>query len=155
MPVYTVASDVSKLDPVVLADDLRDLLVLAKTKFAALDGPETASTAGKWSALQIVGHLCDSAMNNQQRIVRLQMGATLDFPGYAQEEWVRVQRYDLRTWGEVVGLFFALNEHLAHTVECMDAAAFGHTWVLRGETYTLGFIVEDYVAHLRHHLRQL
>lgn len=155
MLIYTTPSDPTTLNPRTLAANLRAALVQAGRRFAALT-PETAASASgvdKWSPLQVVGHLCDSAMNNQQRIVRLQLAPTLELPGYEQEGWVRVQRYEARTWAEVTGLFFALNEHLAHTVEGVEATALTHTWMFDGEALTLGFIVEDYVAHLEHHLR--
>jgi hypothetical protein len=155
MAVYTTPSDLATLDPAVLAAKLRGALALAEAKFQTLSSPGVVAAEGKWSAQQVVGHLCDSAMNNQQRIVRLQLAPTLTMPGYEQEGWVRVQRYDDRSWDQVVGLFFALNEHLAHTVSVMDAAAFGNTWMVGGEAITLGFIVEDYIAHLEHHLRTI
>lgn len=155
MAIYTTPSDVTKLDPVVLAAKLRGVLSLAKVIFGGIETPDVPAAAGKWSAQQVVGHLCDSAMNNQQRIVRLQLAPTLELPGYEQEGWVRVQRYGERPWDEVVGLFFALNEHLAHTVAGIDPGALGHTWVFEGEALTLGFIVEDYIAHMEHHLRTI
>jgi len=153
MPIYTTPSDLSTLKPSDLAAKLRAVLAGARVRFAGIASPGTPSAPGKWSPQQVVGHLCDSAMNNQQRIVRLQLAPTLELPGYEQEGWVRVQRYEARTWAEVTGLFFALNEHLAHTVEGVEPEALMHTWMLGGEALTLGFIVEDYVAHLEHHLR--
>jgi hypothetical protein len=155
MLIYTTSSDPTTLNVSDLAGKLRAVLSEAKTRFAAIDAPSRPSAEGKWSPQQVVGHLCDSAMNNQQRIVRMQLARTLVFPGYEQEGWVRVQRYEGRTWDAVVGLFFALNEHLAHTVEGIDPEALGHTWMFEGEALTLGFIVEDYIAHLEHHLRTI
>jgi hypothetical protein len=155
MPIYTNPSDLATLDPVVLAAKLRGVLTLAKFMFGGIETPAVPAAPGKWSAQQVVGHLCDSAMNNQQRIVRLQLAETLVLPGYEQEGWVRVQRYETRSWDEVVGLFLALNEHLAHTVAGIDPKALGHTWMFEGEALTLGFIVEDYIAHLEHHLRTI
>lgn len=154
MPIYSTPSDPSTLQPAALAASLRSVLEDAKVRFAALADP-MAAAPGKWSAQLVVGHLCDSAMNNQQRIVRLQLAPTLELPGYEQEGWVRVQRYGERTWNEVTGLFFALNAHLAYTVEGVDPAALTHTWSFEGEALTLGFIVEDYIGHMEHHLRGL
>ena len=155
MPTYTTPSDLATLDPVVLADKLHGVLALAKAALAGLESPGVPRAEGKWSAQQVVGHLCDSAMNNQQRIVRLQLAETLVMPGYEQERWVRVQRYEARPWVSVVELFLALNEHLAHTVAGIDPRTLGHTWMLDGEALTLGFIVEDYIAHLEHHVRTI
>ena len=38
---------------------------------------------GEWSVKEIVGHLVDSASNNHQRFVRLQVADGLVFPDYS------------------------------------------------------------------------
>src|SRR5215210_9234074 len=69
---------------------------------------------GKWSPREIVGHLIDSAANNHQRFVRAQFQDDLVFPGYAQDDWVRAQRYDAEPWPLLVNLWRSYNLHLAH-----------------------------------------
>ena len=49
-----------------------------------------------------LGHLIDSAVNNHARFVRAQLQDDLVFPGYDQDGWVRVQRYDERSWPALV-----------------------------------------------------
>jgi len=154
---YTQPTDLAALDPVALAGQLRGIMAEVLPALEALS-PEAAAEApapGKWSTQQIIGHLCDSAMNNQQRIVRLQLQAELDLPGYDQEGWVRAQHYELRPWQDVLALWRVLNEHLAHTVEHADRASLAHVWRYEGQPLSLGFIIEDYIAHLKHHLRAL
>ena len=48
-----------------------------------------------WSIKEITGHLIDSASNNHQRFVRLQLLELLTFPDYGQDNihWVRIQNY--------------------------------------------------------------
>ena len=50
---------------------------------------------GDWSVKEIVGHLVDSASNNHQRFVRLQIDDDLVFPDYSRNnlDWVAIQRY--------------------------------------------------------------
>ena len=110
---------------------------------------------GKWSAKEILGHLVDSAGNNLQRIVRLSVSPTLDLPGYDGEGWVAMQHYSERSWSDVLALWHALNLHLAHVIAHVRKEDLGHVWRFEGEELTLGFIIEDYVAHLRHHLKEL
>ena len=153
---YQLASPVSQ-DPNAIAAALRDRIARAEHQFAAIS-PEAAArplAPGKWSTQQTVGHLIDSANNNLQRLIRLQLTAELDFPGYQQNDWVRLQRFDLLPWPEVVALWLALNRHFAHAIQHADAAAFSHIWLHDDERLTLGFILVDYIGHLDHHLRRL
>ena len=111
---------------------------------------------GKWSNKEILGHLIDSAANNHQRFVRLQLGPSINLPGYAQDDWVRIGRYQERPWLEIIDLWQAYNTHLASLIRSVDPAALKHVWHMPdGKTADLEFIVRDYVQHLRHHLEQL
>ncbi len=70
-------------------------------KLGAIDEERASEprAPGKWSRKQVIGHLIDSAFNNQQRFVRAQLGTSLAFPGYAQESWVATQAYQRRRPG--------------------------------------------------------
>jgi hypothetical protein len=157
MPAYTQPSDLNTLDPIALAAALRALIADAASFFAGISAEKAAEplAPGKWSVQQTVGHLIDSAANNTQRVVRLQLSAEIALPGYQQNEWVSVQHYASEPWDEVRTLWFGLNRHLAHAIEHADRHTFAHVWHLEGEDLTLGFIIEDYIAHLRHHLVRL
>ncbi len=154
---YTQPTDLAALDPGVLAGQLRSIVadVLPALEALSVEAAGQAPAPGKWSVQQTFGHLCDSAMNNQQRIVRLQLQPELDLPGYDQEGWVRAQHYELLPWHNVLALWRILNGHLAHTVEYVDRATLVHVWHYQGQSLSLGFIIEDYIAHLEHHLRAL
>jgi prephenate dehydratase len=122
---------------------------------------------GKWSPKQIIGHLIDSAANNHTRFVRAQFTEDLVFPGYEQDEWVEVQRYNDEPWEQLVALWKHYNFHLSHlmaavpealkqlprTKHNLDRIAF-HT-IPADQPVTLYYFMNDYVEHLRHHLKQI
>jgi hypothetical protein len=156
-PFYSQLLDPATLSPSAIADNLRTHIAKAQRQLDAMT-PEAAAqplAPGKWSTQQTVGHLIDSAANNLQRLIRLQLTPELAFPGYQQDEWVCLQRVDLEPWSEVLSLLLALNRHFAHAIEHADPNTFTHTWLFEGKHLTLGFILDDYIGHLDHHLRQL
>jgi hypothetical protein len=109
----------------------------------------------KWSKKEILGHLVDSAANNHQRFIRLQLEAEISLPGYEQDGWVRAGRYQHTPWADVIALWSAYNRHLATIIETFDPAALDHVWHAADGDATLKFIADDYVRHLKHHLRQI
>ena len=123
--------------------------------------------AGKWSRKQIVGHLIDSAVNNQARFVRAQMQQDLVFDGYDQEAWVGVQRYEQQPWVELVRAWQVYNAQVAAIMRNASQAEIdrarsphnldriGFKSLPPGAEATLGFLMRDYVDHLQHHVAQV
>ena len=157
MASYTQPSDPATISPATLSASLRNQIATAEPLLRAIPSETAAQplAPGKWSTQQVIGHLIDSATNNLQRIVRLQLQPEIDLPGYQQDGWVRVQRYDQLPWSEVVALWAALNLHLAHVIRHVEPAHLTRVWLYGENRLTLGFIIEDYNAHLEHHLRGL
>ena len=126
--------------------------------FAGVDETRTAKRPdpAKWCAREVLGHLIDSACNNHRRFVLGQSSDLRKFDGYQQNEWVERQHYDRVPWRDLVVLWTSYNRHLAHVIGCAPGEALSHTAESPdGNRVTLGFIMEDYVTHLRHHLGQL
>ena len=153
---YTQPTDLSRLDPVELSEQLAATLRDAVPWLVTLSNADASipEREGKWCAKEVIGHLTDSATNNLGRIIRMQI-APENLPGYAQESWVRLQHYREREWAEVLALWFALNEHIVWTIRHIDSRALANEATVAGNPITLGFLIEDYIAHMRHHLRNL
>ena len=109
----------------------------------------------KWSKKEILGHLIDSAANNHQRFIRLQLAREIGLPGYEQDNWVRLNQYQRTPWTDIIALWSAYNRHLATVIESLDDAALAHVWRSPDGNVTLEFIATDYVRHLKHHLDQI
>lgn len=110
----------------------------------------------KWSKKEIIGHLIDSACNNQQKFVRTMQQPHLDFVGYRQDFWVALQKYNDANWSHIIDIWVAYNRQIAHIIKHVDPSVLSHTISIEGsEVFTLQFIMTDYVEHLKHHLRQV
>lgn len=112
--------------------------------------------AGGWSWKQVLGHLIDSASNNHQRFVRAALQGALDYPGYDQQGWVRVQAVEEAHWPSLITLWASYNRHLAHVIAHLPPAKLESACRIgSNEPVTLQWLAEDYLRHLLHHLRQL
>jgi len=154
---YASETEVALLDPAELSERLAAVLRSAMPWLVTLSEAEASvpEKEGKWSAKQVIGHLIDSAVNNLGRIVRMQIESGQSFSGYEQMAWVRLQHYAEREWAQILALWFALNEHVAQTIAHVDRARLANRGVVEGDAVTLGFLIEDYVAHMEHHLRAM
>lgn len=121
----------------------------------------------RWSKKEILGHLIDSAYNNHQRFIRGATQADLRFDGYDQEQWVVRNAYQERSSEDVIATFFSAQHHLAHAIatipdHILDRQTSEHDFhkmamrqVPAGSPRSLGFLIEDYLYHLVHHLKQI
>lgn len=137
---------------------IRQIVSLEKKRLRAMPAAKVSAqpAPGKWSKKEILGHLIDSASNNHQRFVRIQQTDELIFPGYAQDEWVRIQDYAHEDWQTIVDLWATINRHLAHLISRVPPARFS-TLCRIGERapVTLEALIRDYIRHMEHHLCQL
>lgn len=152
----------------VFVEDFRGTLRRAAEALRRVTDEQAAlrPRSGAWSNKEIVGHLIDSASNNHQRFVRARFQASLVFPGYDQDEWVRVEGWQHVPWTELVELWLLYNLQLARVMAStpveerrrprpehnLDQIAFGD-WP-KDAPPTLEWFQRDYVAHLEHHLAQ-
>lgn len=150
-------------------DDFRLTLDSESNRLMAMPDERAARrpTAGKWSPKEVIGHLIDSAAHNHGRFVRAQVEDDLVFPGYDQDAWVRLQRYNQRPWAELVSLWRSYNAHIAAVVEAIppDRLSLQRSrhnldqiaWraVPRDQPATLEYFIRDYLGHMKHHLAQI
>lgn len=141
-----------------IAEDLREAIQAALPLLEGItDGDASIARApGKWSRKEILGHLIDSACNNQQKFVRTMENAEHDFVGYHQNFWVESQSYNTADWSALIAFWRCFNLHLAHIIENTDPALLANSITVEDHgTFTLEFIMRDYVEHLKHHLLQI
>ena len=140
------------------ADELKEVIAKIFPLLEKIDdsSASTKPAPGKWSKKEIIGHLIDSACNNQQKFVRTMLAKNLDFTGYQQDDWVSIQRYQEQSWQELLLFWKHYNLHIAHLIENVQPVLLQNSISINGEgPFTLEFIMIDYVEHLKHHLKQV
>jgi hypothetical protein len=116
----------------------------------------TSLIAGRWTRKEELGHLIDSAANNHMRFVRAALDESYDGPGYAQNDWVDLHGYRDLSWVTLTEFWRRYNDLLAHVVARIpDDRLNAPCRIGGGDPVTLGFVIEDYIRHLHHHLTQI
>ena len=149
----------SSYDPAAIATDLHAALAEGLVLFVGVDealSGERAKPDG-WCARQIVGHLIDSACNNHRRFIVGQTPGLAQFDDYDGDAWVSRQRYVDESWSDLVALWAAYNRHLRHVIARTPAEhlLMSATAPDGSGPVAIGFLMQDYVGHIRHHLEQV
>ncbi len=141
------------------AQELKSITLDFYSRYSGLDD-QIASvnlSADKWSLKQIIGHLIDSASNNHQRFVRLQLADDVKFADYDKDQWLHVEKHNLVLFTDLFTLFLYLNRLLAHLIENMDPKVLAHKWIVNWDEntkfMTLESLIDHYIEHLMYHVR--
>ena len=122
------------------------------------------------SIKMLIGHLIDSASNNNQRMVRLQYAprcghsmpntdmGMLVFPDYTQDNdlWLKLQDYQHEDWYSLLSLWKYYNLHICHIISSVDQTKLNNYWLdYEGNRVTLQDMIVGYINHLNLHLGQI
>lgn len=140
-----------------IAQALRAEVDAALPRLRALSEADATADRGRgrWVKKEILGHLIDSAFNNDQRFVRAPLADRFVGPGYDQDAWVHAHQYRARAWSDLIVLWAAANRHLAFVIEGVPAERLSTPCAVGNREETLQWWMTDYGVHLRHHLEQL
>jgi hypothetical protein len=136
---------------------LQELVSIIPAKLHALTDEDFSFKRDEqaWSKKKILGHLIDSAANNHHRFIRAQY---LDVPVifYNQDEWVRLNNYQQLHTRHIISLWTVYNQHLVEVIKAIPEEHLLKEANSGGENnYTLQWLIDDYVVHMEHHLKQL
>lgn len=108
----------------------------------------------KWSKKEIIGHLIDSATNNHQRFVRVQFE---DKPqiSYDQNKWNSYNFYHEIDRQQIFDFWTIYNRQLVELIKRIPDENLLLECIIGGSNFTLSFLINDYVEHLEHHLKQV
>lgn len=109
----------------------------------------------KWSKKEILGHLIDSAANNHQRFIRVQY-ENIPTIKYDQNKWNELNHYQQLESKHIIQLWTIYNQHLLEILKRIPEENLGMELNVGNEiNVTLQFLMDDYLLHLEHHLKQI
>ncbi len=112
---------------------------------------------GRWSKKETLGHLIDSAANNHARFVLVQLTPPpLRLQAYDQDAWVRLAAYQHSPPDELLMLWTAYNNFIIRLLSQIPESALAtECFTSNNNPVTLNWLIDDYVLHLEHHVRQI
>ncbi|MCL9804505.1 DinB family protein [Flavobacterium amniphilum] len=115
------------------------------------------SSADKWSKSEVMGHLIDSAINNLRRFTESQFSEKPYLvTAYNQDELVRVNKYQKKKFEDLLKLWCQLNKQIAFILKDVSEEQLKTKINLYDLSICdLEFLIEDYITHMRHHLKQI
>ncbi|MFP3720843.1 DinB family protein [Niallia circulans] len=108
----------------------------------------------KWSKKEILGHLCDSAINNIERFIKIQYEEPVyAIQSYDQNHWVKMQNYQDRPLDDIIDLYQALHKQIVHIVKNVPHEKLSYLCDIGNNQHkTLEWLIQDYLEHMEHHI---
>ncbi len=109
----------------------------------------------KWSKKEILGHLIDSVTNNHHRFIRVQY-EHIPTIFYDQNRWNELNHYQQLESQHLILLWKVYNKQILEIINRLPEKSLTlECHVGNEKIVTLKYIIEDYVEHLEHHLKQI
>ena len=132
----------------------KGLEYVAQSSEEELSNKESES---KWSKKEIFGHLIDSGINNLQRFTEIQFEKKpYQIRSYNQNELIKANDYQNSNSKEIVEFWSSINRKILHLIKIQTETTLNYKIELEKDNFSdLRFLIDDYVAHLEHHLKQI
>ena len=114
-------------------------------------------SAEKWSKKEILGHLIDSGINNLQRFTEIQFeNKPYLIRKYNQIELVKANDYQNSDTNEMAELWNSINNRILNLIKKQTEETLNYKIELENGNFSdLRFLMNDYVDHLEHHIKQI
>ena len=146
-------NDITSLESIALELDRIIDQHLSALQFIPEDKFRFKPSPTKWSKKEILGHLVDSAQSNIRRFIVAQYEEQPRIV-YNQDKWVTITNYQQYKLPDLISLWYLTNKHISHLLRniTLEMAA---RKVQTEEVHNVGWLAQDYIRHLLHHLHQV
>jgi len=138
---------------------IENLLKIVQGQFLEISAEEAMYKVSldKWSKKEILGHLCDSALNNLQRFTEVQyQPKPYHVRTYKQNELVQANRYQDAPIEQILSLWLALNKQIIALMKYLTTETLNYELVTGDlQSRSLKWLMKDYGSHMEHHVAQI
>src|SRR3989475_9447380 len=110
---------------------------------------------GKWSIKEVVGHLGDVERIMAYRALRIPRGDTTPLPGFDENAYVPVAKFDARALGDLVGELRTARAATLALLRTFDAEAWRRRGTASGKPVSVRALAYMIPGHERHHVEIL
>jgi len=109
----------------------------------------------KWSAKEVLGHVCDTERIFAYRALRIARGDSTPLPGFEQDDYVRKGPFANCTLSSLVEEFIAVRRATLSLLRNLDEAAWMRRGVASNNQVTVRALAYMIAGHESHHRRIL
>ena len=110
---------------------------------------------GKWSIKEVVGHLSDIERIMAYRALRIARGDTTALPGFDENAYVPVGKFDTRSLADLVGELRTARAATLALLRTFDADAWVRRGTANGKPVSVRALAFMIPGHERHHVEIL
>ena len=110
---------------------------------------------GKWSVKEVVGHLADVERIMAYRALRIARGDTTPLPGFDENTYVPVAKFDARSLADLFGELRTARAATLALLRTFDAEAWRRRGTASGKPVTVRALAFMIPGHERHHVEIL
>jgi hypothetical protein len=107
---------------------------------------------GKWSPLEIVGHLCDTERILAYRALRIARADPSPLEGFDEDRYVRAAGFDDRDLPALLDEFRSVRDASLTLLQSLPVAAWSRRGVSNGASVTVRALAWIMAGHLTHHV---
>ena len=107
---------------------------------------------GKWSVKEVIGHLADVERIMAYRVLRIARGDTTPLPGFDENAYVPVAKFDARSLADLVGELRTTRAATLSLLRTFDTDAWRRRGTASGKPVSVRALAFMIPGHERHHL---
>jgi len=134
----------------ILSANTKEFLALA----AGLDG-DFSYGRGKWTVKEVIGHVTDTERIFAYRLLCVARADETPFPGFEQDDYLAVSRFNERTLADLLAEFEAVRQASTLLIRGLPDDCWSRRGTVSGFSVTPRGLAFQLAGHERHHFRIL